>query len=254
MERFAWVWDHRVDFETYEEFNEYFADLKKECDKVARFKDAVVSWKVAEWMKRKKEKTIERLKSEDKLRDYAVFYYSKFFPSKGKLKEKLLSKNPDEEMVDRVIVSIDSIIMESYLMENKINWYLSLWKNIRYIKTKMAEKKFDRDMVNEYLSSFEEWSVLNEDRTRKKILQMTKSGKSISFIKRSLIETSYDEELVERIVSELFPEWDSDLEWVKKLISKYRNEGVSDQKIIQRIVMKGFRYDSVKKALSIYED
>lgn len=85
------------------------------------------------------------------LRNYAEWYYTKYFPSKRMLYEKLISRTEETELVDRVMVDLVSLIVEDKVIESRIHTYISSGKTARYIRTKMAQKKFDKDIVEAFL-------------------------------------------------------------------------------------------------------
>jgi len=85
------------------------------------------------------------------LRNYAEWYYTKYFPSKRMLHEKLLSRSEERELIDRVMTDLESLIVEDKVIESRIHAYIWAGKTARYIRTKMTQKKFDKDMVEAFL-------------------------------------------------------------------------------------------------------
>ena len=85
------------------------------------------------------------------LRNYAEWYYTKYFPSKRMLHEKLLSRTEETELVDRVMVDLVNLIVEDKVIESRIHMYLSAGKTARYIRTKLMQKKFDTVLIEKYL-------------------------------------------------------------------------------------------------------
>jgi len=257
MENFIWIsWSHRIEFETYADLNEYFQDLQKECKKAANFKKALVSGKIAEWIARKKEKMIEKLIDKKELKDYALFYYYKYFPSRKKLYNKLCEKNKNLETVNLVMEAVESLItpIETSMVENKISNFIQSWKNFAYIRNKMREKLFERDMVENILCKYENMSILKPEKVKKKIMSLLQKWKSLSIIKRSIVENNNDEAVFEEALIELWLNWDyktedPDLISVRKLVKKYKIDWLEDKKIVSRILMKWFKYDILKKVL-----
>lgn len=82
------------------------------------------------------------------LRNYAEWYYTKYFPSRRMLEEKLLARSEEREVVDRVMSDLVSLIVEDKIIESRIHNYLSQGKAVRYIRTKLTQKKFDKDLIN----------------------------------------------------------------------------------------------------------
>ena len=88
------------------------------------------------------------------LRNYAEWYYTKYFPSKRQLYEKLLSRSEEESgVVERIMADLADLIVEDKVIESRIHAYLSLGKTERYIRTKLMQKKFDKNLVDAFLSS-----------------------------------------------------------------------------------------------------
>ena len=58
------------------------------------------------------------------LRNYAEWYYTKYFPSKRMLYEKLLSRSEERELIDRVMTDLESLIIEDKVIESRIHAYI----------------------------------------------------------------------------------------------------------------------------------
>ena len=251
MENMIWVFNHRENFNTYDEVQEYFDTLKKEIKKQMNFKKALVTWKVAEWMKKKREKTIERLQDPWKLREYAIFYYTKYFPSTEKLRRKLLEKNKDKELVNTIIEGLWSLINETTLLENKILNLLSIGKNYNYIKNSLIQKWFKKDEIIELLekNTKEDVSLLSYNKVKNKIISLVKSGKSMQYIKQKFVENDNDQKLIDDILSELYEEEDPELTIIENLVKEYYEKWMDKNKIIQKLSLKWFKYNKIKNYL-----
>lgn len=183
----------------------------------------------------------------DSLRNYALRYYFKYFPSKNKLYSKLTQKSDSEELPKKVLENISHLINEKEVIGDKIRLYLIKNKNLRYIQWKLILAWFEKYMVQEILEKdfLEEWkSLLNEKSLFIKIENYKNAGKSISYVKQKLIERPEDRELIEKIIQEIFEngEWENIIKETEKLKNKYE-----PQKIIQKLIAKWFPYNEIKK-------
>ena len=198
-----------------------------------------------------------------KIVDYAIWYYLKYFPSKKALEKKLFEKfwpNSEkwkiywwiwEKEIDFILnQKMSSIIFEEEVAKSKIRNYIEKNKNFSYIKTKMFQKYFDKELVllilrEEY--NFENETLLNEEKLKKQIILLKQKGKSKNYIKNKFLERSQDKDLVKNILSEVFCDWE--LENLKKEYEKIKNKWFDKQKIFQKLFAKGFSYDDIKQVM-----
>ena len=199
-----------------------------------------------------------------KIVDYAIWYYLKYFPSKKALEKKLFEKfwpNSEkwkvywwiwEKEIDFILnQKMSSIIFEEEVAKSKIRNYIEKNKNFSYIKTKMFQKYFDKELVllilrEEY--NFENETLLNEEKLKKQIILLKQKGKSKNYIKNKFLERSQDKDLVENILSEVFCDWE--LENLKKKYEKIKNKWFDKQKIFQKLFSKWFNYEDIKRVIS----
>lgn len=199
-----------------------------------------------------------------KIVDYAIWYYLKYFPSKKALEKKLFEKfwpNSEkwkvywwiwEKEIDFILnQKMSSIIFEEEVAKSKIRNYIEKNKNFSYIKTKMFQKYFDKELVllilrEEY--NFENETLLNEEKLKKRIILLKQKGKSKNYIKNKFLERSQDKDLVENILSEVFCDWE--LENLKKEYEKIKNKWFDKQKIFQKLFSKWFNYEDIKRVIS----
>lgn len=114
-----------------------------------------------------------------KIIDYAIWYYLKYYPSPKKLAQKLNMKfwansenwkkywGIDYEVIDYIInEKLKNIIEEEKVIESKIRSYKSRWKSKLYIKQKLFERQEKPELIEKYLNEyFAEWefeTCLNE--------------------------------------------------------------------------------------------
>ena len=199
-----------------------------------------------------------------KIVDYAIWYYLKYFPSKKALEKKLFEKfwpNSEkwkvywwiwEKEIDFILnQKMSSIIFEEEVAKSKIRNYIEKNKNFSYIKTKMFQKYFDKELVLRILReeyNFENETLLNEEKLKKQIILLKQKGKSKNYIKNKFLERSQDKDLVQNILSEVFCDWE--LENLKKEYEKIKNKLFDKQKIFQKLFSKWFNYEDIKRVIS----
>lgn len=199
-----------------------------------------------------------------KIVDYAIWYYLKYFPSKKALEKKLFEKfwpNSEkwkvywwiwEKEIDFILnQKMSSIIFEEEVAKSKIRNYIEKNKNFSYIKTKMFQKYFDKELVLRILReeyNFENETLLNEEKLKKQIILLKQKGKSKNYIKNKFLERNQDKDLVENILSEVFCDWE--LENLKKEYEKIKNKWFDKQKIFQKLFSKWFNYEDIKRVIS----
>lgn len=82
------------------------------------------------------------------IRNYAEWYYTKYFPSQKALREKLERKCDNMILVEKVMTELTPLIVEDKIIESRVHGYLSQGKTVRYIRTKLTQKKFDKELIN----------------------------------------------------------------------------------------------------------
>lgn len=182
----------------------------------------------------------------ESLRNYALWYYFRYFPSKNKLNQKLLEKWKDFELSKKIILSLENIIDEKSVLIDKINLLLLRNKNYNYILTNLMQKWFEKEMIifeleNKFDASNK--SLLNKNSIYIKVQNYKSKNKSISYIKQKLIQREFDKEIVENAIYEVF--WEGEEESIKKEIEKLSKK-YDKQKIIQKLIAKWFKYDEIK--------
>ena len=197
----------------------------------------------------KQEKTYSR----QRLKDYALWYYFRYYPSNARLLQKLREKWEELDSTE-VLKEIEHLTQETEIIKAKIDNYIFRNKNYRYIRQKMREKLFISSEVEKYLEKFiNAWeSLLTEDFMRKKIEQNIMKWKSKQYIQNKLWETKLDREVLAPLLEEYFPEWEQEniKREYEKIISKnsklLQAWFTGKQKIIQKLLAKWFQYNEVK--------
>lgn len=182
------------------------------------------------------------------LKNYALWYYFRYFPSSKKLLQKLEEKAQDREISQKVFENISHLINEKQVIGDKIRLYLMRNKNLNYIKNKLILAWFEKYLIQEILENdfLEEWkSLLSEKSLFIKIENYKNAGKSIQYVKQKLIERQEDRELIEWIIEDIFQ--DGEEENILREIEKLKNKNLEKQKITQKLIAKWFNYNEIKK-------
>lgn len=186
----------------------------------------------------------------ESFRNYALNYYLRYYPSIKKFREKLLKKSGwDEKLVSEVVESMESIIVEKQVIESKIRLYIARNKNLNYIKSKLFEKGFEKEMYEEILENnynLDE-TLLQRDYIKRKVLDYMEKWKSKKYIYWKLFWRSEDKELITEVLDEVYPdenETESIMLEYNKIKWKYDNK-----KVIEKLLRKWFKYDKIKKIL-----
>ncbi len=200
-----------------------------------------------------KQKIMQQPYNSERLKNYALWYYFKYFPSIQKLQQKLFEKSKDQELSQKIWKSMEHLCDEQRVLEDKIRVYLIRNKNVRYIKTQLIAKWFEKEMIENFLQKEffdEEKSLLNPISIQHKIQNYKNAGKSKRSIRQKLIESKQDEEIVEEIIQNLFQEDESEniAREYEKLEKKYEK-----QKIIQKLLQKWFVYNEIKNYVNEYK-
>lgn len=184
-------------------------------------------------------------------KDYTLWYYFRYYPSISKLKRKLREKTlNNHELIEKIFDEVWHLFNDLPVLESKIENLLFRNKNIKYIKTNLLQKEFNKEDIEKILENFTTpWeSVLNEIFLYKKIIQLKNKNKSIQYIKNKLIEQPEDKIIVEKIINEIYTDdWEDEV--IKKEYEKLLDKNFEQQKIIQKLLQKWFNYWWIKKIL-----
>lgn len=251
IEKFCNITSHRTFFESNDEFQEYFKLLSKKASKKAKLlwdvEDGNITLK--EINKLKKEKLQKIYADENTLKNYSIKYIEKYNPTKQKLFEKLSQKTDNKESVKNVFDSLKDYIDEEKMILYLIEDYKNRQKDINYITQKLFLKKFDKNLITkeiEILKNLE--SYLDKNKLQKQIISLKSKNKSINYIKQTLIKREVDREIVEEVLREIF--WnDEELESIKYEVEKLKNKWFSKEKILQKMILKWFKYSDVKRKM-----
>ncbi len=252
METFCKIKSHRTNFESKKEFDDYFVRLQKRGNKVAKKYDSIALGKTsyADINKKKQEQKRKYYSSYEVLRKYAVEYINRYFPSIKQTEDKLLEKNSDYSMVNKVLNGVKHLIEEEKMIKNMVSQLRHRWKNINYISNKLYWKKFDGLLIKKTMNQLRsEWTLLKEYTLEDKFNYYKWKGKSKFEIRRMFIERNQDKEVVEKTLEKVF--WESwEQENLENLIETLKRKEVDWKKIIQRLMRKGYKYQDIVSILN----
>lgn len=140
--------------------------------------------------------------------DYAIWYYLRYYPSPKKLRLKLKMKfwpesekgkkywGIKEDEIEYILTEkLRNIIQEVEVIQSKIRVYIGKWKSKLYIKQKLFERQEDRDLIEKYLEeAFVEWELelvkieFNKIITRSKWMWVWKNNEFTYEQKNKIIE------------------------------------------------------------------
>lgn len=205
------------------------------------------------------------MKVSQKIVDYAIRYYLRYYPSTEKLRRKLKEKfGPDSEkwqkyggvtpeQIEYILKEkLRNIIEEEAVVRAKIKLYQLRNKNLRYIQNSMKQKLFEWEMVEKILQEevLEEWkSILNPQKLQKQIELYFKKGKSKLYVRQRFIERSEDRELVESIIQEVYGE--NEIQALQKEYEKIKHKW-DNQKTKEKLLRKWFHYGDIQQIFDEY--
>jgi len=183
-----------------------------------------------------------------RLKNYAEWYYFRYYPSDKKFLQKLKEKWESDD-AEKIFDMMKDFLVEDRTMESLIENYIFRHKNFRYIEQKMQEKGFPKEKIKNYVAKYKESgeSLLWEAYLIKKVENLLQKGKSKQYIFQKFWENTVDIELLEKIFKEYFVDWDYNS--LQKEYEKIKTK-LEKQKIIQKLLVKWFKYDDIKKILA----
>ena len=255
MEKVLWYEEHQHEtiFKDSKTFQKYFEELQEQVSnkmkkdkKRKNFRKAVEN-KVIDLEKikeRRKEKILAYYNNEKVLKEKWLVYQAKYGTSINKMKEWMLNKSKNKELVEKIIS--ETKVNEWYLIFNRIGIMLNQWKSVQDIKSKLIyQKKFNKDLVESILE--EEYGDYEyPEELIKNIIdkyQRKKKNKNyISFeLSRLWIESKYINWYMDKYYNIKVEENNLKREY-HKLVWKYEK-----QIIIQKLMRKGFSYNEINK-------
>lgn len=172
------------------------------------------------------------------LRNYAEWYYTQYFPSIQKLRQKLLEKTQDIDLVDEVIRDLSELFVEDKIIESQIHALLSRWKTAYEIRMQLVQKQFSPDIIDAKL--VEATKIINDpDRYRHVIEKLINTLWAKGYAKRRIqqeIKTRYPD--AQELITELL--WWYDDEEAREIFLKKNDTRYTGQKLRQKLYEAGF--------------
>ena len=227
----------------------------------------------------------EKKEISQKIINYAIWYYLKYFPSIKKLRQKLDMKfGPQSEKwqkygwifeddIDYILEEkMWNILVEKEIISSKIRSYIARWKNYYYIVQKLTEKMFVKEEFEEVLRTefdSDNTSLINSEKLYKQVLNLKKKNKSKNYIRNKFVDRKLDEPIVDKVLWDLFIDWEGDniynelIKVLKMPILHTKNElkevinqlnFADKQKLMQKLVWKWFSFWDISDTLSAIED
>ncbi|MCK9272298.1 RecX family transcriptional regulator [Candidatus Gracilibacteria bacterium] len=183
------------------------------------------------------------------LKNYALWYYLRYYPSIGKLVKKLEQKTQNKENIKKLLIELKDDFREEYLLEIKIGELLDKGKSQRFIISKLIQKDFKKDDIEKILlnltpkseNNFKSYAYIKQK------IELSLNKKSIKNIVCSLLQSGFDKEIISQIIEEnkLGDTEDKILNEIEKL----KQGQFQKEKIIQKMFSKGYKYGDFKDFL-----
>lgn len=123
------------------------------------------------------------------------------------------------------------------------------------LQTKMRRLHPDLEIVNRVLDKLESQGYLSDARRAKSILNQFNSRESINKTKQRIAMKGVSKEVVQEVIDENFEGLDEVATAVELLTRKFKefNPELRD-KMMRHLASKGFRFDSISKAIARFKD
>ena len=184
-----------------------------------------------------------------RLLSYAEWYTLKYLPSINKLRQKLESKSDNPEDINKIIDKISKFIDEDYLIKEYIRSGIIAWKNSNTLRNNLLNKLFNKDLVNKILlenndefndiDNYEKHIISNLNKFKNKWKSKQASINSVNIKYYNFRET------INNLADNIFKEEDES-KAIITLIQKFKANKIDNNKIITRLLSRGFKYDSIK--------
>ncbi|EKE28913.1 MAG: hypothetical protein ACD_2C00265G0003 [uncultured bacterium (gcode 4)] len=179
------------------------------------------------------------------LKNYALWYYTSYYPSFWGLREKLEMKSSDSKTIDSIMSEMKSNFSEDNLLETLIQNLLDKWKSRSFIMQKLTLDKFVKNDIERITSTLES-SWIGDSYLLQKINTSLK-GRSVQKTKLNLIAGWFDKEIIEGLID------GNDLKDTRELLeSQYKElvqKNIPKEKIIQKLIAKWFLYKDIKEVV-----
>ncbi|EKD66757.1 MAG: hypothetical protein ACD_49C00014G0011 [uncultured bacterium (gcode 4)] len=183
------------------------------------------------------------------LKNYALWYYLRYYPSIWKLVKKLEQKTQNRENIKKLLIELKDDFREEYLLEIKIQELLDKWKSQRFITNKLIQKDFKKEDIEKILLNLTQKSENNFKSYTyiKQKIELYLDKKSIKNITYWLLQSWFDKEIISQIIDEN-KFWDAEDKIINE-IEKLKQTQLPKEKIIQKMFLKWYNYWDFKDFL-----
>ena len=254
MEAYINIGGARTHFESRSAFAEYWKRISDRCDQKtrSRLRKKTQSPQQQAHSNKQRQTAKERYyQDEEHLLHYALHYLKRYHPSRAKLQQQLQTKCSKPEIVAAVYdVCAPRIHDESLAMGHALQMQ-ERGKNQRYIKEKLRQRMFEPACIADCLTQLprEQGSLYRSDVLEKQVAKLLRKGLSQQAIYSKLCEQTADRDLIAAALKKLDTSND-ETENIRKALARIDRNKVDQQKIIQRLMRKGFRYADIQSVLS----
>jgi regulatory protein len=121
-------------------------------------------------------------------------------------------------------------------------------KSEQDIRTYLYKKELEKEAIEEVVTFLKEHSVINDEYFAERFTDMKIRAKKYSMnrIRAELKKKGVSDRIIKDIPQ--LKDTDEELDAIQKYVS--RNTNLPQEKLIQRLLMRGFKYDVIKKVLS----
>ena len=253
MEAYIDISNHRTVFADKQSFDDYWTLVSKRCDRKTRERSAIKEGKISQdYLNKKRARSKQHYyNSKDSLLRYARKYQKRYQPSTEKLRRQLMGKCDNESLCNEVVLLFNDIINDDALALLQAESMRNQGKNIRAIQQKLKQRFFSQASIDRCLTVLKHDgdSIWEPDILDKKISQLKRKGLSQQSILQKLCDSAADRPVVQAAIQKQFAD-DGDDENLAKLVDKLQQRNVDAEKIIKRLMAKGFRYSDIKAALT----
>ncbi len=178
------------------------------------------------------------LMSSEYFRNYAIWYYEKYFPSVNFLRKKLQEKWASGEEIIGIFDDLSSFFQEKKIIEWRVQFFLSRGKNAKTTRQLLLQKGFEKSLIDEVLTEKKEEFSSEEYIPHilgciKKYYEKWYSRKKAQFLLRG----SFPEH--SSLLSEFLHDYD-EITILDKKIPELQGKGIQEWKIVSKLLSEGF--------------
>jgi SOS response regulatory protein OraA/RecX len=158
-------------------------------------------------------------------------------------------------IVNAVMEEMSAYISEERTVDGLVRMYVEQSKTRPYIEQKLRAKKFAKEVIlstlDTYTESFMSWNMYEQTITQK-VLSYIQKNKSRRYIIGTLTQKypNFKQNILVLLDQIIPDEMESIQEEYIKLAKKFDSHDTKErQKIVQKLSMKGFSYDGIKKVM-----